>query len=80
MSYYARLWPVDVPDQQILVDDFIQLAPLKGVSIAPLNQIKVAIEAEVQIAVKGDKNAQKRDIGFVFDEGSPLQKLEVPAF
>ena len=72
-----------MPDDQIIVDDYIQFdsgsekddEPL----LVPIEKIRIAIEAKVSVTVLGpnDAEAQKRDIGFIYDEGSDMQKLEV---
>ena len=72
-----------MPDDQIIVDDYIQLdsgsekdgEPL----IVPVEKIRIAIEAKVSVSVldPNDAEAQKRDIGLIYDEGSDMQKLEV---
>ncbi|KAI9488970.1 P-loop containing nucleoside triphosphate hydrolase protein [Zychaea mexicana] len=70
-----------MPDDQIFIDDFVQfqLNVNSGPVIEPVDRVRIAIEAEVQVTVleKENADAQKRDIGFVYDQGTDIQKLEI---
>ncbi|KAI9013872.1 P-loop containing nucleoside triphosphate hydrolase protein [Phycomyces nitens] len=78
--YYCTLWPSDIPEHQILVDDFIKVenkASQKAVQMIPLGPVKTAIRATLQVNLKNcTKDEQLADLGYLYKNGTEDQILK----
>ncbi|CAO3623610.1 unnamed protein product [Cunninghamella blakesleeana] len=81
--YYCRVWPADIPADHVHIDDYIYKNRSEAAdgekaalirTIDPINAIQVTIEVSLKKNVTPEQ--QIADIGFVFKEGSQLQKIE----
>lgn len=83
---YCRVWPADLPDDQVVADNFLRIeASNNNVTDAPSSKVvpvrvyQIALEATLTVSIKKgiSEEAQKRDLAFVFEDGTAHMKQEV---
>ncbi|KAL1936322.1 hypothetical protein VTP01DRAFT_456 [Rhizomucor pusillus] len=82
---YCRVWPADLPDDQVVADNFLRIeASNNNVTDAPSSKVvpvrvyQIALEATLTVSIKKgiSEEAQKRDLAFVFEDGTAHMKQE----